>query len=123
MSQPNSKARTLNFRKTNFQLFQEVSRIPWENSLKDKGAELSWQIFKDISQEGTASETQVKEIGQGRQETGWLCWDLLAELKGKNEMHRQWKNGPVLWKEYRNTVWLYRWGQEGQGVVGAELGK
>jgi len=41
--------RTLNFRKANFQLFKElVSRTPWEMVLRDRGAEQSWKIFKDI---------------------------------------------------------------------------
>lgn len=66
----------------------------------------------------------MKEIGQERQETGWPYWDLLAELKGKNEMHRWQKKGQVSQKEYRNTVWLCMDGVgEGQGVAGAELGK
>lgn len=105
MGQAKSKVRTLHFRRANFQLFKKV-RTPWEIALKDKGEEQSWQIFKGISQEGRASETQVKEIGQERQETEWLYWNILTELKGKNEMHRCWKKGQVSWKEYRNTVWL-----------------
>ena len=48
MGQAKSKVRTLNFRKANFQLFKElVNRTPWETALRDKGAEQSWQIFKD----------------------------------------------------------------------------
>jgi len=43
-----TRVRTLNFRKDDFQLFQElVSRTPWETVLRDRGAEQSWQIFKD----------------------------------------------------------------------------
>lgn len=41
VGQAKSKARTLHFRRANFQLFKEVSRIPWETALKDKGAEQS----------------------------------------------------------------------------------
>ncbi|GAB0203436.1 hypothetical protein GRJ2_002809200 [Grus japonensis] len=48
MGQAKGKVRTLNFRKANFQLFKElVNRTPWETALRDKGAEQSWQIFKD----------------------------------------------------------------------------
>ena len=43
-----SKVRTLNSRKAKFQLFKDlVDRTPWETALRDKGAEWSWQIFKD----------------------------------------------------------------------------
>jgi len=48
MGQVKHKVRTLNFRKGNFQLFKELNnRTPWETALRDKGAEQSWQIFKD----------------------------------------------------------------------------
>jgi len=44
-----SKIRSLNFRKGNFQLFNELdNRTTWETTLRDKGAQQSWQIFKDI---------------------------------------------------------------------------
>jgi len=40
--------RTLNFRKANIQILKElVNRSPWETALRDRGAEQSWQIFKD----------------------------------------------------------------------------
>ncbi|PKU29020.1 nedd4-binding protein 2-like 2 [Limosa lapponica baueri] len=46
--QTRSIVRTLNFRKASLQLFKElVKRTPWEVVLRDKGAEQSWQIFKD----------------------------------------------------------------------------
>jgi len=49
--QAKSKMRTLNFRKADFQLFKElVSRNPWETAFGDRGAEQSWQIFKDAFQ-------------------------------------------------------------------------
>jgi len=42
------KVKTLNYRKAKFQLFNElVDRTPWETALRNKGAEQSWQIFKD----------------------------------------------------------------------------
>ena len=47
MGQGKSKVRTMNFRETNFQLFEElVNRTPWENAFRYKGAEQSWQIFR-----------------------------------------------------------------------------
>ena len=43
-----SKIRMLHFRKANFQFFRElVNKTPWETVLMGKGAEQSWQIFKE----------------------------------------------------------------------------
>ncbi|KAK4825589.1 hypothetical protein QYF61_000678 [Mycteria americana] len=48
MGQAKSKVRTLNFRKAKFHLFKKlVNGTPWETAFRDKGAEQSWQIFKD----------------------------------------------------------------------------
>ena len=48
MGQAKSKVRTLNFRKAKFQLFKQlVNRTSWQTVLRDKGAEQSWQVFKD----------------------------------------------------------------------------
>ena len=48
VGQAKSKVRTLSFRKAKFWLLRElVNRNPWESALSDKGAEQSWQIFKD----------------------------------------------------------------------------
>ena len=33
---------------------------------------------------------------------------LLVKLKGKKEMHRQWKQGQVSWEEYRDVAQLCR---------------
>jgi len=33
---------------------------------------------------------------------------LLVELKGRKEMHRQWKQGQVSWEEHRDAAWLCR---------------
>ena len=44
-----SGVKMLNFRRANFQLFKGlVDENPWETALRDKGAEQSWQLFKDI---------------------------------------------------------------------------
>ena len=49
MGQAKSKFRTLNFRKVKFQLLKElVNRTFWQTALRDKGAEQSWRIFKDV---------------------------------------------------------------------------
>ena len=49
VEQAKSKTRKFNFRKAKFQLFKElVNNIPWESVLTHKGAEQSWQIFKEF---------------------------------------------------------------------------
>ncbi|GAB0190086.1 ras GTPase-activating protein 1-like [Grus japonensis] len=58
MGQAKSKARTLNFRKAKLQLFKElVNRSPWEATLRNKGAEQSWQIFKDTFKKQKSSRS------------------------------------------------------------------
>lgn len=48
---------------------------------------------------------------------------MLHKPKGKKKMYRQWNQGQVSCEECRDTAWLCRRGQEGQGTDGAELGK
>ena len=48
MGKARTIVRTLRFRKAKVQLFKElVRRTRWEMVLTDRGAEQSWQIFKD----------------------------------------------------------------------------
>ena len=57
MGQVKGRVRTLNFRRANFQLFKELmDGTPWEAVLRDKGAEQSWQLFKDIFLEHKSSQ-------------------------------------------------------------------
>ncbi|KAK4821784.1 hypothetical protein QYF61_002200 [Mycteria americana] len=110
MGQAMSKVRTLNFRKANFQMFKElVNRIPWETALRDKGAEQSWQIFKDtFHRVEELSICTCKKSGKEGKRSAWMSQDLLVKLKSKKEMHKQWKQGRVSWEEYRDSVWLCR---------------
>ncbi|KFQ20168.1 hypothetical protein N332_09221, partial [Mesitornis unicolor] len=102
--------RTLNFRKANFQLFKElVNRTPWQMALKDKGAEQSWQIFKEaFHREQELSIPKCKKSGREGKRPAWMSRDLLAKLKGKMELHRQWKQGQVSWEEYMDVAWVCR---------------
>jgi len=47
-----------------------------------------------------------------------MSQDLLVKLKGKKEMHRQWKQGQLTWEEYRDAARLYR---DGVRKVKAQL--
>ncbi|KFQ78147.1 hypothetical protein N335_09061, partial [Phaethon lepturus] len=110
LDQVKSKVRTLNFRKAKFQLFRElVNRTPWETVLTDKGAEQNWQIFEDtFHRVQELSIPRCKKSGKEGKRPAWLSGDLLGKLKGKKEMHRQWKQGQVSWDEYRDAAWFCR---------------
>ncbi|KAK4806963.1 LOW QUALITY PROTEIN: hypothetical protein QYF61_027330 [Mycteria americana] len=107
MGQARSIVRTLNFRKANFQLFKElVSSAPWETVLTDKGAEQSWQIFKDAFHKAQElSVPRCRKSGKEGKRPAWLDRDLLVKLKSKRELHRQWKG---TWEEYRDAARLCR---------------
>ncbi|KFV50335.1 hypothetical protein N328_01276, partial [Gavia stellata] len=73
----------------------------------DKGAEQSWQIFKDtFHRPQELSIPRYKKSGKEGKRLAWLNRDLLVKLKGKKGMHRQWKQGQVSWEEYRDAAWL-----------------
>ena len=78
---------------------------------RDKGAEHSWQLFKDVFL--TAQELSIplcKKAGREGRQPGWLSKDLLVKLRSKKEMHRQWKQGHVAWEEYRDAAQMCRGG-------------
>ena len=82
-------------------LFKElVSRTPWETVLRDRGAEQSWQIFKDTFHRAQAlSVPRCKKSGKEGKRPAWMSLGLLVKLKGKRELQRQWKQGQVSWEE------------------------
>ncbi|PKU34574.1 rna-directed dna polymerase from mobile element jockey-like [Limosa lapponica baueri] len=109
MGQVKSKVRTLNFRKAKFQIFKElVNRTLQEAVLRDKGAEQSWQIFKDaFHRVQELSIPRCKKSGKEDKRLAWLSQDLRVKLKGKKEKDRKQKQ-TVSWEEYRYTAWLCR---------------
>ncbi|KFQ21233.1 hypothetical protein N331_04258, partial [Merops nubicus] len=102
--------KSLNFKKANLQLFKElISKTPWEIVLRDKGVEQSWQIFKDTYhrvQELTVPSCRTP--GREGRRPARLSRDLLARLKDKMRLHKEWKQGQVSWEEYRDTAQLCR---------------
>jgi len=110
MGQARGKVRTPNCREADLQLFKGlVSRTPWETALREKGAEQSWKIFKDaFYRVQERSVRRCKKASKEGQIQAWLSQDLLVKLKGKKEMHRQWKQGQVSWEEYTDAPWLCR---------------
>ncbi|GAB0204051.1 hypothetical protein GRJ2_002870700 [Grus japonensis] len=112
MGQVKSRVRTLNFRRANIQLFKElVDETPWETALWDKGAEESWQLYKDIFLRVQVFSIPMckKWVKEGRRPS-CLSKDLLIKLKCKKEIHRQWNQGHVSWEEYRDADWMCRHG-------------
>jgi len=47
---------------------------------------------------------RCEKSGKDGKRPAWLSRDLLVKLKGKKEMHRQWKQGQVSWEEYKDTA-------------------
>lgn len=87
----NSKVRTLNLHRANFQLFVPVDEIPWKTVIRDKGFEQRWQLVKDALETKNSSIHMCKKASRKAKKPGWLSKDLLLRLRCKKEMHRQWK--------------------------------
>ena len=73
MGQLKSKVRTMNFRKAKFQLFKElVNGTPLQTALRNKGAEQSWQIFKDAFHRAQElSVSRCKKSGKEGKRPAW----------------------------------------------------
>jgi len=95
MGKMRSIVRTLIFRKANFQFFKElVSRTPCEMVLRDRGAEQSWQVFKDVFYRvQELSISRCKKSGKEGKRSAWLSQEMLVKLSSKIERNRQWKLG------------------------------
>ncbi|KAK4830650.1 LOW QUALITY PROTEIN: hypothetical protein QYF61_012493 [Mycteria americana] len=85
MGKEKRKVRTLNFRKGNFQLSKNlVYRTPWETALGDKGAEQSWQTFKDaFHRMQQLSIPSCKESGKEGKRSAWMSRGKKGKLKGQ----------------------------------------
>ncbi|KFZ53074.1 hypothetical protein N321_03743, partial [Antrostomus carolinensis] len=107
-----SRVRTLNFRRTNLQLFKGfLDGIPWETVLRDISTEQSWQVFKDTFPRAQEfSIPQHKKSSREGRKAAWLSEDLFITLREKKEMYRQWKQACVAWEEYRDAVRMCRGG-------------
>ena len=114
MRKAKSKIRKLNFRKAHFQLIRKlVNKTSWKTVLMGKGGEQSWQIFK----EGFLRMQELfiprwSQSGKEDKRPTWLNHHLMAKLKSKKKIHRQWKQRQVLCEKYKA---MYGWCQESQG--------
>jgi len=58
-----------------------------------------WQIFKNAFHKAQDLPVpRCKKSGNEGKRQAWLSGDLLVKLKGKRELHRQWKQGQVSWE-------------------------
>ncbi|KFO80819.1 hypothetical protein N303_05322, partial [Cuculus canorus] len=110
LGQVRSTVRTLNFRKAKFRLFKElVNRAPWHVVLRGRGAEQSWQIFKDVFHKAQENSVpKCRTFGMEGKTPAWLSQDLLVKLKDKRKLHRQCKQGQGTWYMYRDAGQLCR---------------
>lgn len=74
-----SSVQTLDIRKTDFGLSRELSgRIPWEASLKGKGAQETGKSLRTSS-----STPTLKKTSRHIRRLAWLTWELVMELQCK----------------------------------------
>ena len=86
-----------------------VKKKIWVAFLNDKEAEQSWQIFKETflrAQE--LSIPRCRKSVKEYKELAQLNWDLMVKLQSKRKMHRLWKQGQVMWEEYKEAARLCR---------------
>jgi len=77
--------------------------------LRDRGAEQSWHVFKDAFRRAQElSIPRCKNSGREGKKPALRSQDLLVTLKGKRELHKQWKQGLASWEEYRDAASLCR---------------
>ena len=73
---------------------------PPGNGHRDIGTEQTWQLFKDTYLRiQRLSLTQHLKSSKGGRRPAWLSKDLMGKLRVKKEMHRQWNQESVAWKE------------------------
>jgi len=62
--------------------------------------EQTWQFFKDnFLRAQELSIPQYMKSSKGGRRPAWLSKDLMGKLRVKKEMHRQWNQESVAWKE------------------------
>ncbi|GAB0199653.1 lysine-specific histone demethylase 1A [Grus japonensis] len=101
-----SKLTTLGFRRADFGLFRHLlGRVPWDKALEGGGAQDSWLVFKDpLLQAQEQCIPTKRKSGRNAPRLAWMNKELLDKVKQKKEAYREWKQGQVVWEEYRGTV-------------------
>jgi len=101
-----SRIKTLDFRRANFALFNELlGGIPWARAFEGRGVQECWSLFKRHFLH--AQERCIplrKKSSKGGKRPAWMNKELLAEIRWKRKVHGMWKEGQNTWEEYRNVV-------------------
>lgn len=107
-----SGVRTPDFRRANFRLFKELlAKISWDAVLKDKDVEESWLLFEHAFLRAQELFIPVNtKAGRGGRKPAWLSKDLLGKLKAKKGAYKLWKQGRVIWEEFKDAVQTCRGG-------------
>lgn len=88
-SKPKSGIATLDFRRANFDLFQDLLRaIPWARMLESKGTCESWSALKQCFFQGQDQciPTSKKSGNVGRIPV-WMSKEVTYKLEGKKKIH------------------------------------
>ncbi|KGL94878.1 hypothetical protein N301_02103, partial [Charadrius vociferus] len=101
-----SKLATMDFRRADFGLLRDLlGRIPWDKGLEGRGAQENWLIFKDhLLQAQEQCIPTKRKSGKNARRPAWMNKELLDNLKQKKEAYKGWKQGQVVWEEYREIV-------------------
>lgn len=83
-------------------------------------AALSGHLSENMS---SPSLSQHKKSSKENRKQMWLNKDLLVTLRDLKKINKygQWKQGCMVWEEYRDAVRMCKLDQESQGAFGAEL--
>jgi len=101
-----SKIKTLDFRRANFGLFQELlGGTSWVRALEGRGVQESWSLFKHhFLQAQDWCIPLSKKSREGGRRPAWMTKELLAELRWKRKVYGMWKEEQATWKQHRNVV-------------------
>jgi len=116
MRKKDSRVASLNFRRANFKLLQELfSRAPWESAFEGLRVHRCWSVFKNL-----LLEAQEQAIPLCRKSNQWgrrptcLNRELFMEMKRKKKWCDLWKRGQALQEGYRAVVY-YMQGEDTKG--------
>lgn len=96
-------------------LNSEPQKREWNNWMKHRTTKVPGPAIQGISQQDSlgnchfpystrALDPRCKKSGKEGNRPPRMSQDLLVKLGSKKEMHRQWKQQQVSWKEYRDTA-------------------
>jgi len=96
-----SRIKTMDFRRANFDLFQELlGGIPWARALEGWGVHECWSLFKHYFLHAQDRCIPLsKKSSKGSRRSAWMSKQLLVELRWKRKVHEMSKEGQATWQE------------------------